>query len=352
MDTQHPALVPTHVPTLVTPSGYGGAHPPALPEQLTDKVRELRAASKADNTRRAYVSDWRRWQTWCDSHGLAALPAHPDTVCAYLADQVQTVKVSTLARHVATVSKAHQVAGLANPCRESSVRDTLAGLRRKHGAPPKEAPALRANALAVTVQSLGDDLAGLRDCALLLVGWYLALRRSEIAGLTWGDLTNDPDGSGGVLVTLRGSKTDHTGQGQTVGLAPESDLTVCPVAALRRWADAVRTVNPDAVSPGAPVFVPVTRWGQLGCEPLTGRAVADVIRKRTQAAGLPVTYGGHSLRKGLITEAGVAGVPDSRVMATSRHTGVTMLRRYQQTTDLVAQAAGRGLVSRVTRGEQ
>lgn len=345
--TQHPAHDRTPVPAPVP----GGVHPPALPGDLADRVADLRSASKADNTRRAYLSDWRAWTTWCQRHGFDPLPAHPDTVSAYLADQADRLKVSTLARHVATISKAHAVAGVANPCRETAVRDTLAGLRRVHGTPPREAAALVAAPLVATLDAIPTDLAGLRDRALLLVGWSLALRRSEVAALTWGDVVADPNGSGGLVVTLRASKTDHARTGEVVGLAPENDPGLCPVAALTRWRDAVAHENAAAVEPGAPVFVAVSRWGHLGGAPLSGYAVAGVIRKRTQAAGLPVEYGGHSLRKGLITTAYLAGVPDSRVMATSRHRGVAMLRRYQQTGDVVSQAAGRGLLTQAVRGQ-
>jgi len=122
----------------------------------------LRDASASENTRRAYLSDWRRWDTWCAERGYASVPAHPDTVCAYLADQAERVKVSTLARHLATISKAHQVAGVANPCQSVAVRDTLRGLRRTRGTARSEAPALVAPDLRATLDALPDTLAGVR----------------------------------------------------------------------------------------------------------------------------------------------------------------------------------------------
>jgi integrase len=334
MDTHQPALVPTHV---------GGRVPaPVLPPVLIDKVAALRDASKAPATRRAYVSDWRAWETWCLSNGASPLPAHPDTVSAYLADRAGVLKVATLSRHLATISKAHQVAGLPNPCREVSVRDTLAGLRRTHGTPPNQAPGLLPRDLAATVDTMSSDLAGLRDRALFLVGWSGALRRSEIAAITWGDLTPDADG---MVLTLPRSKTDQAGEGSRVGIPRQADPGRCPVVALERWRHAVAHERGAAVAPNAPVFVSVTRWGHLGTQALTGQSVAAIIQRRTRDAGLPVTYRGHSLRAGLVQAAHLAGVADSAVMATTRHKGVGMVRRYQGDAGLVSRSAARGLLA-------
>lgn len=333
MATQHPA----HVPTLTTPR----VPAPVLPSVLADRVTALRQASKSENTRRAYLSDWRAWETWCETHELVPMPAHPATVCAYLADQAERVKVSTLRRHLATVSKAHETAGLSSPCRDTSVKDTLAGLRREKGTARNEAPGLLAPDLLATLDTLGSDLAGVRDRALLLVGWCAGLRRSELAGLTWGDLTPDPLG---VVVTLVRSKTDQAGEGRQVGLARESNLGTCPVYALERWRDTLAHESADLVGAGAPLFPRVDRWGHLGGA-MSGQAVGAVIERRTGQANLPTRYRGHSLRKGLVQQATLAGVADSAVMATTGHKTVTMLRRYQGQAGLVSKTAHRGLLS-------
>lgn len=332
MTSQYLAHVPTHVGTHVK----GRAQAPVLPSELGDKVGALREASKAENTRRAYVSDWSRWQTWCHEHGLSPLPAHADTVSAYLADMAGTLKVSTLRRHVATISKAHQVAGFENPCRETSVRDTVSGLRRTYGTAIDEAPGLLADQLGQVLDSLTSDLSGVRDRALLLVGWCAGLRRSEIAGLTWADITPDPDG---LVLTLRKSKTDQEGQGRHVGIARSVNPERCPVVALETWRELSAPGSPDS-----PVFVSVSKWGKLGTQ-LSGQAVAEIVQRRAKQAGLTVHFRGHSLRKGLVQQAHLAGVSDSAVMATTGHKSVGMLRRYQGQAGLVSRSASKGLLS-------
>lgn len=316
------------------------AQVPVLPGELTSKVADLRRASKAENTQRAYQSDWAKWLRWCQARELTALPAHADTVSAYLADLAGVCKVATLARYLATISKAHQVAGLANPCREAQVRDTLAGLRKTYGAKQNEAAGLLAEPLRITLDRLPTTVAGVRDRALLLVGWSCALRRSEIAGLVWGDIAADPDG---IVITRQRSKTDQVGRGLSSGVARET-VAPCPVEALQAWRDTVASIDPGAASDDMPVFVQVTRWGALKPGHLTGHAVAQIVTRRTSEAGLPVRYQGHSLRKGLIQQAKLAGVSDSQVMATTGHRSVAMLVRYQSGVGLVARSASKGLL--------
>jgi hypothetical protein len=140
------------------------------------------------------------------------------------------------------------------------------------------------------------------------------------------------------VITLRRSKTDQEGAGRLVGIARNENPNRCPVTALENW----RTVCDSANT--APVFPIVTRWSQIDSRSMSGHAVALVIQRRTQQAGLPVQYQGHSLRKGLVQTAYLAGVADSAVMATTGHQSVTMLRRYQGQAGLVSRSASKGLL--------
>lgn len=335
-----------HLPAHVVSHGTGqvitNVVVPVLPAELADKAADLRRASKALNTQRAYTSDWVGWLAWCQLREVCPMPAHADSVAAYLADKAGGLKVSTLSRHLATISKAHQVAGVPNPCRETLVKDTLAGLRKTYGVKQTEAPGLLADNLRATLANLSGDLSGKRDRALLLIGWSAGLRRSEIAALTWGDIAGDPDG---LIITLAKSKTDQDGKGRIVGIAKEDTPDRCPVAALNAWREAITKVDPKAIDPGAPIFIQVTKWGGVKTGHLTGQAIAKVIERRTAQAGLLVRYQGHSLRKGLVQTAFLAGVSDSQVMKTTGHKSVTMLVRYQGGAGVVSRAASKGLLA-------
>lgn len=332
-----PRHLPTLSPTPVTPTVMA----PDLPADLSSAAVELQWSSVSSATRRAYVSDWRRWVTWCEQHHVTALPAHPATVCAYLADHAGQLTVATLRRHLATVSKAHQLAGVETPCSHPTVRDTVRGIQRTWGVAQDEAPGLLPPDMAAVLDEIEQGVAADRDRALLLVGWCGALRRSELAHLQWGDVAHV---AGGVHLTLRYSKTDQVGAGRLVPLArDERNPYRCPVHQLDQWRTTLARCSPTAVLDTAPVFPRLDRWGHVGGV-MSGQAVALVIQRRCQQAGLPTKYRGHSLRKGAVMATYQAGVSDSRVMATTGHKSVTMLRRYQGQVGLIEQCATRGLL--------
>lgn len=329
-----------HLPTLSPHPVTPAVGAPVLPPELSGAVSELQLASVAAATRRAYQSDWRRWSAWCAQHELCALPAHPETVAAYLADHAGQLTVATLRRHLATVSKAHSVAGVPSPCSTATVQDTLRGLQRTWGTAQNEAPGLLPGDMVQVLEQLPGGVAGDRDRALLLVGWCGALRRSELAQLRWGDVAQV---AGGLHLTLRHSKTDQLGAGRLVPLARETPGRPCPVHALDWWRQTLARTAVGATADTAPVFPQLDRWGHVKGA-MSGAAVAAVIQRRCHEAGLVTRYRGHSLRKGAVQATYAAGVADSRVMATTGHRTVTMLRRYQGQVGLVERCATKGLL--------
>lgn len=358
-------------------------HLPTLTGQLADQVADAVAHSKRPNTLRAYQSDMRAYGSWCERNGLQALPASSDTVAAYLADQAAHggrngtgLAVSTLRRHLATISKAHQLAGFTherNPAHSQQVADTMSGLGNIKGTTAEQAPPMTPELLRVVLESIRTvrpswrvrattadgyasseqvstelpDLAGLRDRALLLVGWCAALRRSELAQLKWGQLNWEP---GGVRLQLEHSKTDKGNAGQTAPVAAEPGSDLCPVAALEAWRQVCsqrgywgRGTWQDGAGPDRPVFPAINRHGHLG-ERMTPHSVGLIISNRSAAAGVQGMTG-HSLRTGLMQAAYLAGRSDSEIMQTSRHRSVNMVRRYTRDAGLLERAASRGLLA-------
>src|SRR6202043_3841317 len=194
---------------------------------------DLAKAEKAASTRKAYGTDFRLFKAYCDAKGVSALPATPETVAAYIAAEAQTAKPSTIGRRVAAIRYAHKLAGLETPTDAEGVKATMRGIRRTFGgARNKKAPAVAAKMHSM-VATAPDGLAGLRDRALLLLGFAGAFRRSELVALNVADIEETETG---LLVTIRGSKTDQERQGITIAIA-RGDIA-CPVKALRAWLDA------------------------------------------------------------------------------------------------------------------
>lgn len=287
----------------------------AYGEQAKDYARNARAK----NTRRAYASDWDDFARWCRPYGFVPLPARPETVALYLTALAEALKPSTLRRRLATISQVHQAAGHETSTRAAAVRLVWAGIRRAKGTEQQgKAPAITAE-LRRMVDTLDDRLIGVRDRALLLLGFAGAFRRSELVALTVGDVQSGHDG---LTVTIRKSKTDQEGQGRKVGIPYGSHPHTCPVRAMAAWRERA------GLSEG-PLFRSVNRHGTLQPGRLSDRAVALIVKRAAQAAGLdPARYAGHSLRAGLATSAAQAGISERSIMAQTGHKSVMVARRY------------------------
>lgn len=285
---------------------------------IVEQAKEYVAQAKASNTLRAYRSDWQDFCAWCAGHGLPALPAPEETVALYLTDLAGRAKAATLQRRLSSIAQAHKAAGFPSPTK-GRVSLVFAGIRRAKGtAQIGKAPVLVAD-IRKMVATLGADMIGKRDRALLLVGFAAALRRSELVGLDAGDVDFTDEG---LIVTLRRSKTDQEGAGQRIGVPYGSTPATCPVRSLKAWMDAAGIAS-------GPIFRPTRRSGEVLSERLSDRAVARVVQRCAERAGLdPTKYAGHSLRAGLATSAAQAGAPERVIMAQTRHKSLPMVRRY------------------------
>jgi site-specific recombinase XerD len=299
-------------------------------------AQDYARANRAPNTYRAYRAAWRAFAAWCAEHNFPALPAGPLTVADYLAHAAQHHKASTLGVHVAAIRAAHKAAGQPDPTADERVAATMRGIRRVHGQPPAQREPLTLDDLRALVRACGDDLPGLRDKALLLVGFAAALRRSELVALDVEHIRLN-----GVLrITLTRSKTDQEGQGITKTIPRLADAELCPVRALRAWLDAA------GIASGA-IFRSVNRWGKVGAR-LSAYDVARIVKRRAEAAGLDARMlAGHSLRAGFATQAALAGLDPIAIAEVTGHRNLNTLRKY-------IRAAGRvqaDAISRVMGGQ-
>lgn len=286
------------------------------------KAKAYQAAADAPATLRAYAADFANFRAWCEAHDLQPLPATEETVGAYLAAAGLGYALPTLRRRVAAISRAHRMANHALDTKHPAIRETLRGVARTHGEPARRSAALTTEDIRKLIELCGDDLAGLRDRALLLLGFSGALRRSELVGIDVAHLRPTPSG---LRLTIPRSKTDAEGAGEEIGIARGSQSETCPVRALRTW---LRTAE---ITDG-PVFRRVTQWGTVGATRLHADAVRQILQKRAAAAGLkgsllePVTP--HGMRAGFITTAYRNGVSDEEIMGHSRHRSLTTMRSY------------------------
>ena len=336
---------------LVTTHNDGLADPAIMErvERLNDRRTKIRAAARSPLTLAGYRSDWRQFTGWAAELGVT-LPNDPLTITepvpvgvveAYLLDRsdpegVGRVAPQTLARHLAAIRWWHRQVGLVSPTDHPSLADTIAGIRRVESVPVRRAAPVYLDDLRAMAATMEDDPAGIRDRAVLTVGWWGAFRRSELVAITDADVTDDPHG---VVVTLPRSKTDQEGQGREVPLHYH-DGPVCPVVSLRAWRRLYVEHVLDAVAVVGPVFAAVDRWGNIAGQ-LTGRAVSRIVKQYAAAIGFdPADYSGHSLRAGFVSECDRRGIGTSAVRLVTGHQSDAMLSVYTRPRSLFESSAG------------
>jgi site-specific recombinase XerD len=307
-----------------------------LPAELApdlSRAADYAREEKSPATRRAYRSDFRIFEAWCRARGVCALPASPEAVAAFLAHDVETgTRPSTLGRRVSAIRYAHRLAGHPVPTDDERVKATMRGIRRSLGtAPQKKAPAAAEHVIQMALAAK-DDLGGLCDRAILLIGFAGAFRRSELVALDVEDLE---ESELGFKVTIRHSKTDQEGAGQTIAIVRGS--VACPVAALKAWLEAAGITT-------GPIFRQVRKGGKVEGR-LSAQSVADCVKIHAERVGLdPKLFAGHSLRSGFLTSAAKRGASLFKMMDQSRHRSVETLRGYVRDAEIFKEHAGAGLL--------
>lgn len=312
---------------------------PSLSAELAALVEHTRATlDKAvpQNTRRAYEGDLRRFANWSVALGLEPLPASPATVAIYLrALANQGYKYSTIERALAAICTAHVRAGHASPWMHAHVADIRARLKVELGVRPQKKRAADEEILRQLLSVVpANRLLGLRDRAMLTIGWCAALRRSELVALDVTDVTRAPKGG---VVFLEKSKTDQERHGEEVPIFFSNLSEHCPIRSLDGWLDA------SGIADGA-LFRQIGRRQELG-ERLLPAAVLDRVQHYAKLAGLPYRdFGAHSLRSGFATAAARHGKSTDSIQVVTRHRSLTTLLGYIQRATLHERGAGEGLL--------
>jgi site-specific recombinase XerD len=300
---------------------------PALSiERELESAARYAASALAPATRRAYEHDWRVFAEWCVARGLEPMPAAPETVAAFLAAEAdRDLHPVTITKRGAAIAAAHRAHGQPSPCESPAIAAVLAGIRRTRGMrPQRKAQALELEPLARMTELIHTGtLAGLRDHALLLLGFAAALRRSELVALDVEDLAFHA--VRGLLVTVRRSKTDQHQQGELVAVPYSQGPGRCAVRSVRRYLDATGIQ-------GGPVFRQMRRGDNLTERRPSDQSVALIVKRRAEAAGVSsALLSGHSLRAGYATAAAAAGVEERQIANVTRHRSLPVLRGYIRT---------------------
>ncbi len=291
---------------------------------LQEETLKNLQSSKANNTVRAYKSDFKDFGLFCVQNGFKNLPSDPKIVSLYLTHlSTKEVKLSTIKRRLVSIGVIHKMKGHYLDTKHPVIVENLMGIKRRKGTVQKGKKPILINDLKkildVIDQQNSEDIKKLRDKSIILIGFSGGFRRNEIVSLDHEDLDFVYEG---LKITVKRSKTDQFGEGSVKALPYFDNNLYCPVTTLKRW------LNVSKIKKG-PLFRRFSKGSKLTNYRLTDQTVALLIKNYLNIAGIDSkNYSGHSLRSGFATSAAESGAEERSIMAMTGHKSTEMVRRY------------------------
>ena len=281
-------------------------------------------SSKANNTVRAYKSDFNDFAVFCAKNGFKSLPSEPKIVSLYLTHlSTKEIKMSTIRRRLVSIGVIHKLKGHYLDTKHPSIIENIMGIKRRKGSLQKGKKPLLINNLKKLINVIDEynkkEITKLRDRSIILIGFSGGFRRNEIISLNYDDLDFVNEG---VKISLKKSKTDQFGEGSVKGLPYFDNSQYCPVVSLKKWIEVSNIYT-------GPLFRRFSKGSKLTESRLTDQTVALLIKKYLKLAGIDSkNYSGHSLRSGFATSAAESGAEERSIMAMTGHKSTEMVRRY------------------------
>ena len=298
--------------------------------QLTTDLKLLQEAtlnnlksSKANNTLRAYKSDFKDFGSFCAKHGFNSLPTEPKIVSLYLTHLSKNSKISTLKRRLVSLSVVHKLKGHYLDTKHPIIVENLMGIKRLKGSIQKGKKPILISHLKSIINVIDEqkinDINKFRDKTIILIGFGGGFRRTELISIDHEDLEIVQEG---LKITIKKSKTDQFGEGMIKGLPYFSNELYCPVTNLKRWLEISKIKS-------GPIFRRFSKGSILTEKRLTDQSVVLLIKKYLKLAGIDNNnFSGHSLRSGFATVAADSGADERSIMAMTGHKTTQMVRRY------------------------
>ena len=292
-------------------------------KKLHEDTLNNRKWSKANNTLRAYKSDFKDFGLFCAKHGFNSMPTEPKVVSLYLTHLSANSKISTLRRRLVSIGVVHKLKGHYLDTKHPVIIENLMGIKRKKGSIQKGKKPILINHLKQIINVIDqqkiEKIKKLRNRTLILIGFGGGFRRTELMSIDYEDLDFVEEG---VKITLRRSKTDQFGEGLVKGLPYFTNEKYCPVTSLKSW------INLSKIKTG-PIFRRFAKNSILTGNRLTDQSVVLLIKDCLKLAGIEnQNYSGHSLRSGFATVAAESGADERSIMAMTGHKTTQMVRRY------------------------
>jgi integrase len=289
---------------------------------VPDDVARYVAAARSPGTLRAYRSVFKAFRMWCTEFGKDHLNPDPVCVAEYLAFISKRLSFSTINMHLSAIVYSCRQAGHDVDFRNLLIRDTIQGIGRVKNRQQMRSAALMLSDIKLILGTCDYRTKGIRDRAMILIGFAGAFRRSEIVAIDVKSVSWIDDG---VCIRIDKSKEDQDARGQNVIIINGQNPETCPVSALNAWLSFANITE-------GPVFRAITKTGRITDHRLSDKYVVRTVKERCEAAGITAPDGrgisSHGLRAGFITEAYRAGLSDEEIMGHTRHKGISVMRSY------------------------
>lgn len=275
----------------------------------------------ADSTLKAYRVDIKTFVGWCEERGRKPFPASPKLLASFIENEARCFSVATIKRRLAAIGKIHGLLKLDNPVAEEEVKLALRRALRKKLARPRQALGLTRELRDQLIDACEDTLAGIRDRAILAVGYDTLARRAEIVSLSFEDITRTPRGA---KLVIRRSKNDPYGQGRVAHISQTA------LGFLEDWLEGARIMN-------GPLFRSIKN-GKISESSLHPHSVGVIIKRAAKSAGLSSDkidqLSSHSMRIGAAQDMMTSGLDILPIMAAGGWKTTNVVARYIENADL------------------
>ena len=292
-------------------------------KKLHEETLENLKSSKANNTLRAYKSDFKDFGAFCAKHGFNSMPTQPKIVSLYLTHLSGSYKISTIRRRLVSIGVVHKIKGHYLDTKHPVIIENLMGIKRKKGSIQIGKKPILINHLKQIIDVIDEQkvekIKKLRNKTIILLGFGGGFRRTELVSIDYEDVEFVQEG---IKIAVRRSKTDQFGEGMMKALPYFSNEKYCPVTNLKNW------LTLSKIKTG-PIFRRFAKGSVLTSYRLTDQSVVLIIKDCLKLAGIEnQNFSGHSLRSGFATVAADSGADERSIMAMTGHKTTQMVRRY------------------------